>query len=127
MMTCLAARTGWVTVVEEDAARLSALRDRAGVCGWPNITLTPKIADAGTIGPFDVVVAPWLNSDLLNVRWLTSLTERRVILRGPLRDAALDDLRASVRTLGLDVRLKRVASGDGCWRAMAWLDLSGRQ
>jgi hypothetical protein len=124
LTAALAARAGWVTVVEEDAERLTALRGQVAVCGWPNITLTSRLAAASKLRPFDVLVVPWLACDPPNLRWLCRLAERRVILHGALVGAALDDLRTSAQALGLDVVLACTVSGEREWRAVLSLSLT---
>ena len=119
----LAARAGWVTAVEDRPERLAVLHAQIVHGGWPNVTLVPALADARATGPFDVVVAAWLASDTPNIRWLSRLAERRLILTGPLDDAELDRLRTSTQALGLEVTLHSERFGEDGPRAVAVLDL----
>ena len=119
----LAALAGWVTVIEERAERLAALRAHLGVCGWPNVTLAPRLGTGGAISPYDVVVAPWPTSDGLRLEQLASLAERRIILHGPLTEGGLDELRATAQALDLDVTLERPTAHTGEPRAIVTLDV----
>jgi 16S rRNA A1518/A1519 N6-dimethyltransferase RsmA/KsgA/DIM1 with predicted DNA glycosylase/AP lyase activity len=56
LVVALAARAGWLTVVEPDGGVRAALFETLMVSGSPNVSIVASDADGAALGPHDVAV-----------------------------------------------------------------------